>query len=222
MSEVAAPRKRGRPPKVRQAVEESIKASPEHVNQHVLEEAFEPSIKVATAIMAEPAPSRPEMRPAMREEDPRTRAARRAAELRDHRGEVQEGVDEFFVDPNDIPPGWSYEWKRKYVLGAEDPAYQVSLARAGWEPVPTSRHPSYMPDTGNYPTIERKGMILMERPAEITDEARNMELRRARQQVRQKEAQLNSAEGGQFERSNKDQSLVKINRSYESIPIPKE
>jgi len=98
----------------------------------------------------------------------------------------------------------------------------VALARAGWEPVPTSRHPSYMPDNGNYPTIERKGMILMERPTEITDDARNYELRKARNQVRQKEAQLNSAEGGHFERSNKDQSLVKINRSYESIPIPKE
>jgi hypothetical protein len=79
-----------------------------------------------------------------------------------------------------------------------------------------------MPISGDYPYIERKGMILMERPLEITEEARNAELRKARQQVRQKEAQLNSAEGGQFERSNKDQSLVKINRSYESIPIPSE
>lgn len=209
-------RKRGRPPKVKQAVEESIQASAEYVNQHVLEDAFEPEAPVS-------APSRPEMRPAMREEDPRTRAARRAAELRDHRGgDMDEGTDDFYIDLSDIPPGWTYEWKRKLVLGAEDPAYMVALARAGWEPVPTSRHPSYMPDGGNYPTIERKGMILMERPTEITDDARENERRKARNQVRQKEAQLNSAEGGHFERSNKDQSLVKINRSYESIPIPKE
>jgi hypothetical protein len=60
----------------------------------------------------------------------------------------------------------------------------------------------------------------MERPAEISDEARAIELRKARNQVRQKEAQLNSAEGGQFERSNKDQSLVKVRKSYDSIPIP--
>jgi hypothetical protein len=77
-----------------------------------------------------------------------------------------------------------------------------------------------MPNQGNYPVIERKGMILMERPAEISDEARAIELRKARNQVRQKEAQLNSAEGGQFERSNKDQSLVKVRKSYDSIPIP--
>jgi hypothetical protein len=73
---------------------------------------------------------------------------------------------------------------------------------------------------GDYPFIERKGMILMERPLEITQDARDNELRKARAQVRQKEAQLNSAEGGQFERTNKDQSLVKVRKSYESIPIP--
>jgi len=212
------PKKRGRPPKVVEAVEKSIQFSAEQaavVAEEAAVEQFNPAeIEVV-------APPRPTMRPAMREEDPRTRAARRAAELRDHRnGDMDEGVDEFFIDPADIPEGWAYEWKRKTVLGAEDPAYQVALARAGWEPVPTSRHPSYMPMGGDYPFIERKGMVLMERPKEITDEARSIELRKARQQVRQKEAQLNSAEGGQFERSNKDQSLVKISRSYESIPIP--
>jgi len=212
------PKKRGRPPKVVEAVEKSIQFSAEQaaaISEEAATEQFNPAeIEVV-------APPRPTMRPAMREEDPRTRAARRAAELRDHRnGDMDEGVDEFFIDPADIPEGWAYEWKRKTVLGAEDPAYQVALARAGWEPVPTSRHPSYMPMGGDYPFIERKGMVLMERPKEITDEARSIELRKARQQVRQKEAQLNSAEGGQFERSNKDQSLVKISRSYESIPIP--
>ena len=211
-----APRKRGRPPKVQQIVEESIQTTAElnEQNEHVLEEAFTPYIPPVIE-------SRPEKRPAMREEDPRTRAARRAAELRDHHnGDMEEGIDEFYIDPSDIPDGWSYEWKRRTVLGAEDPAYQVALARSGWEPVPTSRHPSYMPMGGDYPFIERKGMILMERPLEITQDARDNELRKARAQVRQKEAQLNSAEGGQFERTNKDQSLVKVRKSYESIPIP--
>lgn len=217
MTPTNAPKKRGRPPKVKQLVEESITTSAalNEQNAHVLEEAFEPVEKAPVA------PTRPEMRPTMREEDPRARAARRAAELRDHHnGDMEDGVDEFYIDPSDIPEGWSYEWKRRTVLGAEDPAYQVALARAGWEPVPTSRHPSYMPMGGDYPFIERKGMILMERPLEITEDARGAELRKARMQVRQKEAQLNSAEGGQFERTNKDQSLVKVKKSYEAIPIP--
>jgi len=161
-----------------------------------------------------------EMRPKMREEDPRARAARRAQELRDHRGTLDEGNDEFYIDPSSIPPGWDYEWKRKTVLGAEDPAYQVALARSGWEVVPASRHPEMMPDKGGYTAIERKGMVLMERPKEITDEMRSLELRKARQQVRAKEQQLNSAPDGQFERSNKNNSLVNVKKSYEAIPIP--
>lgn len=156
----------------------------------------------------------------MREENPRVRAARRAAELRNHLGDMDEGTDEFYINPDDVPDGWTYEWKRKLVMGAEDPAYQVSLARAGWEAVPTSRHPSYMPDTGNYPVIERKGMILMERPAEIHEEARARDYRKATGQVRTKEQQLSQSGVGEFERANKDQSLVKVKKSYESIPIP--
>jgi hypothetical protein len=216
--ESIAPKKRGRPPKVKEALEQAAQNAAEAVNEHALEAAFEP---LAVVERIEQPTIREDIRAPMREEDPRTRAARRAAELRDHLGDMDEGTDDFYVNPSDVPPGWEYEWKRKLLLGAEDPAYQVALARAGWEPVPTSRHPSYMPNQGNHPIIERKGMVLMERPSEISEEARAIELRKARNQVRQKEAQLNSAEGGQFERSNKDQSLVNIRKSYDSIPIPK-
>src|ERR1700744_5880580 len=69
-------------------------------------------------------------------EDPRERAARRAEEILAHRGNMDEGDDEFFIDQRAIPDGWSYEWKRHTILGAEDPSYQVHLARGGWEPVP--------------------------------------------------------------------------------------
>jgi hypothetical protein len=166
---------------------------------------------------------RPELRTAPREEDPRTRAARRAAELRDHGGVGGEGTDEFYIDPAEIPDGWEYEWKRRTVLGQEDPAYQVAVARAGWEPVPASRHPSFMPLNSKQVTIERKGMILMERPKEISDEARQAEIRKARMQVRQKEQQLNSAPDGQFGRQKSDGTgLVKVSKSYEPIPIPKD
>ena len=42
---------------------------------------------------------RPAMRPAMREEDPRAAAARRAAEIRGHLGTMDEGTDEFAAPP---------------------------------------------------------------------------------------------------------------------------
>jgi len=49
--------------------------------------------------------TRRDLRPEVREEDPRTRAARRAAEIRNHGNVDDDGVDEFFVDPAVIPPG---------------------------------------------------------------------------------------------------------------------
>lgn len=157
------------------------------------------------------------------EEDPRTRAARRAAELHEHLGAGMDddGVNEFYIDPRIIPDGWSYEYKRHTVLGAQDPSYQVSLSMKGWEPVPASRHPELMPDNYKGVTIDRKGMVLMERPAVITEEAKARELRKATGQVRQKEQQLSGAPAGTFERDNKGSPLVKVGKSYEQMPIPK-
>lgn len=164
--------------------------------------------------MSEPqVAKRADPRPAPRD------AAARAAALREHGGLDEDGIDEFYVNPSDIPDGWAYEWKRDTVLNQEDPAYQVSLARAGWEPVPADRHPSYMPK-GKFDSIRRKGMVLMERPQVIVDEARERELRKARDQVQVKEAQLNSTPDGQFGRDD-PRVKPKIKRGYEApIAIP--
>ena len=158
--------------------------------------------------------------PAPPSDDPRTRAAKRAAELRSHNGALEEGEDKFFIPLNVIPDGWSYEWKRHTLLGKEDPSYDVSVARKGWEAVPRTRHPEMMPSNHQGLTIERDGMILMERPKEITDEAKARELRAARVQVRDKEVQLGAAPSGQFERDAHPQTRPNIKKSYESIPIP--
>ena len=185
--------------------------------------AAAPDAEVA-AVAAEEAPAadlRPAMRAPLRDDDARARAARRAAEIRGTVGSLDEGMDDFYFNVADVPDGWTYEWKRKITAGAEDPAYQVSLARMGWEPVPADRHPHMMPSTGKYAIIERKGMVLMERPRELSDEARMIELRKARQQVNNKKSQLSNAPDGQFGR---DHSSVrpKISTSYEPIPIAKE
>ena len=198
-------RRRGRPP--RSTVPNQNE--PEIIVDDVLMKPVEISAPV----------DRPPMRPAMREEDPRAAAARRAAEIRGHLGTMDEGTDEFAAPP--APDGWTYEWKRKTVLGQEDPAYQVHLARMGWEPVATARHPEMMPGMGNHPNIERKGMTLMQRPAVISEEARSVELRKARNQVKAKEAQLNAAPDGQFER---DDPRVRpsIKKGYSPIDVPRD
>jgi len=169
---------------------------------------------------------REEMREPMREEaaseDPRARAARRAAELRGHNISMDEGVDEFFVDPEMVPEGWTYEWKRHLLLGAEDPSYNVALARAGWEPVPLNRdakHRAMMPMNWTGAYIERKGQILMERPTEIVEEARSIERRKARDQVRAKEAQLAGTPDGTMTRDH-DRVKPNIKKGWEALPVP--
>lgn len=155
-------------------------------------------------------------------EDSRARAKARAAQLLSHLGTLDKGVDEFYIKQEWIPDGWSYEWKRKSVLNQEEPSYQVSLAEGGWEAVPVERHPHMMPVGWRGAVIERKGMVLMERPAEITEAVKAIDLKRARDQVRQKEEQLNGAPAGDrspFDPTNRGEKLVRLGKSYE-MPIP--
>ena len=167
---------------------------------------------------------RPEVRADIREESPAERAAKRTAEIRAHRqGLDMENTDQYHIDPNIVPQGWSYEWKRKTIYNQEDPSYQIRLADAGWTPVPATRdarHKAMMP-TGHYVTIERDGMILMERPKELTDEAKAIELRRARNQVRSNEQQLSNTPDGTMTREDA-RVRPQVKKSYEAMPIPNE
>jgi hypothetical protein len=188
---------------------------PEGFNDEYSDMAAEPVSKLA---------SRGDMRPEMREESPKERAARRAAEIRGHRGPMDEGTDEFWIDPQMIPEGWTYEWKRRFLLGQEDSTHMVALARDGWEPVPVKRcakHRAYMPSDWQGATIERKGMILMERPTELTEEIRQMNNFRARKQVRDKEAQLAGTPDGTMTRDD-PRVRPQIKKGWEAMPVPKE
>ena len=68
--------------------------------------------------------------------------------------------------------------------------------------------------------IRRKGLVLMERPKEITDRVKQIDIRRARQQIAIKEQQIKNAPDGQFDRNNKDNSLVSVKRSYQPMAVP--
>lgn len=161
------------------------------------------------------------LRPAMRDDDPRARAKQRAEQLRGHLGDVVDGTDDFYIPEDVIPDGWNYEWKRHTIYGAEDPTYQVALARSGWTAVPASRHPEMMPHNTTSSTIMRKGMMLMECPTEIIEERKDDELRKARAQVRMKEQQLAGTPDGTLTRDHA-KARPQIKKSYEAMPIPKE
>jgi len=155
----------------------------------------------------------------MREEDPRSRAARRAAELRSSIDTTIDEADEFYVDPNIVPDGWTYEWKRFTVLGQEDTGAMLNYRRSGWEEVPMRRHPDMMPIGSSESFIMRKGMVLMERPQVISKDFEDRMKRKARQQVIDKE---NEAKGGGY--ANSDAGFEargnKIGHSYEAMQVP--
>ena len=165
-------------------------------------------------------PGRPPMnRPDPHPQDHRERAKARAAQIMEHIGSLDENTGEFYIDPSVIPADYTYEWKAYSVLGAVDPSKQIELARTGWEPVPTARHPEMMPADTKEKVIMRKGNMLMERPEEITKMVKDREYRAARQQVKAKEEALNQAPAGTLERANKGNSLARVSKSFVPMPV---
>lgn len=194
----------------------------------------ETSASVSRETSAEPLERpdpRGEMRPEMRateaphEMTSRERAERRTAEIMGHLDEnLDEGVDELFIDNETVPDGWTYEWKRQTVYGKSDPAYDTKLARTGWEPVPSERHPAMMPK-GHRGEITRDGLVLMERPKAITDRVKQIMYRKAKGAVALKEAQLSEAPQGTFERVDergRPTARVRTTHSPVEIPVPTE
>ena len=95
-----------------------------------------------------------------------------AQRIIDAGGDDVTGYDEFHIDKDLQPDGWNYEWRRLSVAGKEDGFYQVDLARRGWRPVPAARHPELMPIGYRGANIEKKGLLLMERPEILTERAK--------------------------------------------------
>ena len=156
-----------------------------------------------------------ELRPNLREEDPRETARRRSAEILGNGLNFEEdGVDEFACPM--APDGWTYEWKRFSNVNMEDRTHQNHVKRTGWQAVPVSRHPEMM-ESGATGAIIRRGMILMERPEEITNMVKDREYRKARAETR-KENALVSDEG--FLGRKDAQVRQTRTRSYEPLIIP--
>jgi len=157
-------------------------------------------------------------RPPLNRAAPRSEPVREAVRS-DGRRRRHATNDDRFALPGDVPEGLSYEWKRLAVLNKEDPFYIQSMRENGWEPVDASRHPGWMPN-GYTGAIVKDGMMLMERPQELTDEA-NAEMRQtAQNQVRDQIVQLGIASPGEFARQNRGgKPLVNVSREYHA-PMP--
>ncbi len=108
--------------------------------------------------------------------------------------------DKFEIPAHLIERGWTYEWKRFTTFGQEDRAYMMGLEENGWTPVPADRHPQFMgPDHKGF--ILRDGMILMERPEELTRQARMEEDEAAREEIRIQRRKNGETPSNQLDRS---------------------
>jgi hypothetical protein len=124
------------------------------------------------------------------------RARARIAEIRAVHGDDDFSdvyVDKWFAQ---APEGWTYEWKTHSVWNKEYPQYLSALQRTGWSPVPAGRHRELLYPEYDGENIIVDGMILMERPKELTEKVRQREYRRAIEVVRNSERKLAEAPAG--------------------------
>lgn len=154
--------------------------------------------------MSEPAPvkrgpGRP--RKSMREEPPipQQRQSTRGPLVVEGRGGEQlsrkrkdDGGDTFHIPPEIIPRGWTYQWCAVSVSGNQDIVADQNLHfyENGWRPVPANRHEGrYMP-VGHTGNIVRGGQMLMERPEQLTQQAQQENVAKARQQMADRDESL--------------------------------
>lgn len=98
------------------------------------------------------------------------------------------GGDRFYVSPEMIPDGWSYQFIAVSVTGQTQNT--TTFLNDGWTPVPASRHDGmYMPKGTDGPII-MDGQMLVERPIELTLEARDEEIGIARKLIRTQNEQF--------------------------------
>lgn len=147
-----------------------------------------PAAGSAPAQDAAPArePAREEVRPGIgHNQPPRGRAVaigRDGQPIWRH-GVAQDGFDKYAIPADMVPPGWVYQWKAVTVLNEERHQYIGELRSKGWTPVMADVHPGrFMPLDHKGPII-MDGLMLMETPYDLWEEASNDEKRVAADKV---------------------------------------
>lgn len=165
---------------------------------------------------------RDDVRHELRETDPQAAARKRTAEIMAQGGINVASVDEFLIPEHLKHPEWTLEWKRWSVYNAEDHGYINQCLAMGWEFVPASRpgFDVFLPRDWKENFILKKGMVLMERPAEVTRMVVERNNTEATAQVRRKEQQIGEAPPGTLPRvDSAGKNVGSIKRTF-SAPIP--
>lgn len=117
------------------------------------------------------------VREPVRATEPETADTVRPKKMRTRKGGA---TDRLHVPKELIPVGMDYQWVTDSVLGQPDVQTRMNYEANGWEAVPASRHPGLFMPVGHTGEINVGGLVLMERPIELTMEAREEERQAAR------------------------------------------
>ena len=110
----------------------------------------------------------------------------RPGEYQGRNGEILKRSPVKFGNPFDFPddvkdPDWSYQWIRQSVFNSTEHSEMAAMKRAGWREVPPDGVKGYfkeeVPEGQNF--IAREGLVLVERPVGMTEEAKTEALRAA-------------------------------------------
>ena len=111
---------------------------------------------------------------------------------------AEDSPDRLRIDPSLIPEGMSLQWVTHTVFGKEVPQRRATFERKGWTPVHQEDFDGifdgmFMPK-GAPGEIELEGLILMARPKALTEKAKYLDQRAAREQIAIKEQALRGGE----------------------------
>ena len=138
---------------------------------------------------------------------------RAATERAPQRIVIRTAENRFDVDVNEIPHGMTYEWKVKTVNGKEAREQIIAWRLNGWKEVPAGRHPAFSGESEDSTAcIERGGLVLCERPQELTAESKAMEREAAKDQV---QSQLDRLAGRA--RDTQSTRVTKLDKSWTPI-----
>lgn len=112
--------------------------------------------------------------------------------------------DPLFISPELVPDGFTVEWKTTHIMGQPidtvESGYTSNLALGGWMPCPVEIMPSLVPPGYEKPYIERPGNILMIREAKHTKRVHDEAIKRSREHMNDKVAQMYDTPKGTMDR----------------------